>query len=293
MAINLIHVKNTLQAQGSLIENTIDKSFRGIPLLNRIRVSTVTCTGRACYWIGGSNHKDPGVVREKGSYYTGYDYQRRAYYNPIPSRYQDATPEEEAEVVKQFSDKIKVLPFRSLYAYHLPNDTDTELFPETDETLLLSELCSFVHWSLNSIREVAGGKPYELPRTRKQHESEFWESERAIRISASKSKLFLGLTSESAKINYFRKNMWGFKRPPTEAMLLGIKNEAIARKKYIEEYMKPDDPNAKMHQTGSWVNPAYPMLLCTPDGIIEGSSQCKLFETKYCHILQGADPRDF
>ncbi|KAK3908155.1 hypothetical protein KUF71_018668 [Frankliniella fusca] len=142
--------------------------------------------------------------------------------------------------------------------------------------------------------EVApDGKPYEIPRTRAQYQSPFWDSERAIRVTASKCKAFLSLTSENALIAYFRKSMWGFKKPPTAAMQLGIENEPLARNKYVEEYMSVKDPGAIMWQTGSWVSPQYPKLIFSPDGIIHGTCVTKLFETKYCSILQGADPNDF
>ncbi len=249
-----------------------------------------TCTGQKCYWIGGSNKKDPGVVRDKPAYYPKMNFDRRGHFNPLPSKYKNPSPEEQLQVVENFSKAILSLPVRPLYAYQLHQHVDNVSLPDADFAPIIAEYCSYIMWNLNTIRFSADGNSIEIPRTMDQYLSPFWHSERSIRVNASKAREFLGLTSDKAKINYLRRQMWGFKGYTSQAMCEGIENEGIAKRKYVAEFMCPD---SFLMQTGSIVNPDYPQLICSPDGIVVSESEFLLFETKYCSILNGADPKDF
>ena len=156
--------------------------------------------------------------------------------------------------------------------HHIEALLDEKLFEGDGESLSddlqkAAEECSRLMWTLNKMCE---GKtaPFEVPNTRGQSKDEEWAVARSILSTASDCKTFLGLSSDAAKINYLRRKVWRLKGGPTPAMAYGLKMEGPARLKY-ENILKGINPTFHIEETGLWKNPKYPMLACSPDGLIK------------------------
>ena len=122
-------------------------------------------------------------------------------------------------------------------------------------------------WTLNQARKNHTG-PYEIEGTRGQRENAQWLRIRSWYCGGSVSQTITGLTKESAKIAFLRKHVHRLDRDKiTPAMQTGIDNEGAARAKYTE-IMQRSEPDLEVHETGSWGNPKYPALSCSPDALV-------------------------
>jgi hypothetical protein len=129
-------------------------------------------------------------------------------------------------------------------------------------------------------------KLMEMPGTREQSASEEWYSQRFRRLTASKcknacniGKLVCNEAPEAAvrAHKFIESNVWkigntsGFQ---TYWMKYGIESEPQAVKKYEEQ------TNAKVCQTGLWVNPKFPFLACSPDGLVNDNGLVEIKSLK-------------
>lgn len=172
-------------------------------------------------------------------------------------------------------------------------DPDNE-YPDIQSDLAalpLADLCSQVMWNFNRLRRVSTKEPLHFRRTVQQHQSNFWISEKALRISASNAKQILGL--DTGRMKYLRRHIWGLDPVLTEAMKYGMREEDNGRRAYAE-MLRAARPDLTVLTCGMWVNPRYPMLSCTPDGLdvsINGIE--RLLEIKSPFTLEGTDPNNF
>ncbi len=98
-------------------------------------------------------------------------------------------------------------------------------------------------------------------KTRKQALSQLWRDERKIRLTASRFGEICKLT-EKKNISKLCDSLYGEKTFKSEATEHGIKHEKIARKK-LEEI-----EGITVQECGLYVNPNFPYLGASPDGII-------------------------
>ena len=142
---------------------------------------------------------------------------------------------------------------------------DYELSSER-EALLVKQ----VHRLLDNLTPSALG---ELPKTKGQSQSESWRSERWVRLTASTASdaLKIGkLINEGAQNAVIRANkyithhLWRLEGDlQTTWMKFGLDSEPKAITKYENQTKK------NVTSSGLWVNPKYPFLACSPDGIVE------------------------
>ena len=113
----------------------------------------------------------------------------------------------------------------------------------------------------------------EIPGTQGQSTSKQWFSEGCCRLTASKcfpafkvGELIVqaepNATSEAYKL--ISKDIWGVDVMPFQSrwMLYGLESEAKAILKFENETLH------KVRSTGLWVNPKFPFLACSPDGLV-------------------------
>ncbi|KAK3917476.1 Ubiquitin carboxyl-terminal hydrolase 8 [Frankliniella fusca] len=267
----------------------------------------VTCTGRRCYWLapGTSLERRPGVVRNKDEYYQKIQFHRQGHFDPRPSCLQNL---EDRTKVENFKQAVFKMPQKILWWYQFQVATETEQqqdqqgeeneeYPDVLATEQIAEKCSHMLWKLNQIRHYSTHEPLHFPNTQEQNRSEQWFKDRSMRATASVAKDMLGLESArstmSGKINFFRKHVWGLSRFRNKDMEYGRDSEDEARRAYSEA-IRLRDPELDVIQTGMWVNPMYPMLSCSPDGIVvDTNGFVKLLEIKCPAVLIGMDPSDF
>lgn len=242
----------------------------------------MTTTGQPCYWKRASNIRDPGLAATK-DYSQQRRIDRRNTFDFRATRFQTEGPLGQARL-KTFHGALREHLPQSLLMYHLgPLFDDPESPTEVSENMQLA--------AENAVRRMLAMKaqcegktePFELPGTRGQDTSQRWAQERASRSTASDSKTFLGLTSDRAKRNYLRRKVWQLDAFESEAMRLGKQYEDGARRKYAE-FLRSVGDDAEIQLRGTMVNPKYPQLACSPDGIISIPSYLEsdiLFEAKF------------
>ena len=113
----------------------------------------------------------------------------------------------------------------------------------------------------------------ELPGTRAQSQNENWCSERLVRLTASTAldalnigKLISnGATNAGIRLSkYISHRLWHLEGGlQTTWMNYGLESEAKATEKYKNQTKK------NVTSTGLWVNPKYPYLACSPDGLVD------------------------
>ena len=119
-----------------------------------------------------------------------------------------------------------------------------------------------------------------------------YRREKAIRCTASSCKTPLGLRKESAKIRYLRSNVWFLDKFSTWATRYGIENEPRARQAYLTK-MKEKDEDATVIECGLWINPKYPQLGCSPDGILRSPLLGRILLEIKCLTLTHINPEFF
>ncbi|XP_052131459.1 uncharacterized protein LOC113206488 [Frankliniella occidentalis] len=253
----------------------------------------VTCTGRLCYWLasGSEANRQPGIVREKGEYYNEARYYRRGHFDPRPTAIQVGVDEAK---VKYFYSLIEDYPEKILWYYQLLHSPPpAEFYPDEHLTPVFGELCSYLLWNLNNIRQMSMTQPLHFPLTQKQSESNSWFRERSVRIPASNAKQILGLSSERGRMNFLRKHVWRLDPFKNDAMERGTQLEPVARRVFARD-LKKVHPHHAVVVSGMWVNPMCPQLSCSPDGLIVDSNGIfKLLEIKCPAVLEEMDPNDY
>lgn len=234
----------------------------------------MTCTGRPCYWLKHHPGKDPGFVRDKD--YGKPNFARRVNFNPKPTKFHDVGEISEEKLLA-FKTMLEAKLPNCLWLYHLqvepPVDVTSELEDHTttptniyDELERVALLCSKALWLLNRVRKEHS-RPFEIEGTRGQRQNPNWLKKRSLYCGGAVSQTITGLSLESAKIAFLRKHVHLLDRKITKPMQYGIDHEDIARLKYLE-IMRASEPDIEVYETGSWCNPKYPSLSCSPDSLV-------------------------
>ena len=136
-----------------------------------------------------------------------------------------------------------------------------------ERSILLSQQVTIL---LNNIKP---GALYEMPDTQQQSLSEEWFRERWLRVTASKchaafkvGKLVMESLPNAAveAFKFISHSIWGIDAVHFQTfwMRYGLESELKAIQKY------ESISNVKVHTSGLWVNPTFPYLGCSPDGLV-------------------------
>lgn len=119
-----------------------------------------------------------------------------------------------------------------------------------------------------------------------QSESEMWMFHRQCRITASNCKGVVCL--KKGHTGLVKRILWT-SSPLTPVILQWRENESKAFEQYMNENL-----NFIVEKTGLWLNPAYPQLGCSPDGLIKDiqSGLEGIIEIKCPYVLKHCDPND-
>lgn len=134
-------------------------------------------------------------------------------------------------------------------------------------------------------RNLQPCKLMEIAGTQAQSANEEWYSQRFRRLTASEcknvcniGKLVCDEAPEAAvrAYNFIKSNVWRIGNTGFQSywMRYGIESEPRAIKKYEEQ------TNAKVCQTGLWVNPKFPFLACSPDGLVNDNGLVEIKSLK-------------
>lgn len=104
-------------------------------------------------------------------------------------------------------------------------------------------------------------------RTRGQHQSPTWYRLRAGRITASVIHAVSTTSIENPAITTVRRVCYPNKTASTQATQWGITHEDEARQAYIRN-TAPQHSNFRVEQCGLLINPAFPEVGASPDGVI-------------------------
>ncbi|KAK3108711.1 hypothetical protein FSP39_013948 [Pinctada imbricata] len=149
-------------------------------------------------------------------------------------------------------------------------------------TEILKTQCEQFHFNLKEVCTDKQG-PFQLDKTVGQSDSKEWMLQRKCRVTASVAKdvacIKTGHTGVLKRILYTDS-------PLTPAIIYGQKNEKKALESYIEK-----NPQYTIDSTGLWINPKYPGLGCSPDGIFNDTqSTTGLIEIKCPYVLKNVSP---
>ena len=124
----------------------------------------------------------------------------------------------------------------------------------------------------------------EIPGTEQQSRSEKWFSERWCRLTASKclSAFNVGKLVTDCQPNvaveankFIFSHIWGLESEHFQSywMRYGLESEPKAIEKY------ENTTNVKVYPSGLWVNPNFPFLGCSPDGLgsISAALSCLVY----------------
>nr|XP_054755271.1 uncharacterized protein LOC129261235 [Lytechinus pictus] len=108
---------------------------------------------------------------------------------------------------------------------------------------------------------------YVEQRTRKQAASKCWFQHRAGRITASKMKSACRTNPDQPSLSLIKSICYPGKNFQTQATTYGCEHEEKARQAYIAE-MQYTHENFSLHESGLVINPKYPHLGASPDGVV-------------------------
>ena len=223
------------------------------------------CTSKECSWNKGKKrNKDPRRL-------SGAKYPSKRKESSMPVIDFDPRPVQYRQVTSAQINRF-VINLQSLSQNSEPSMWETQL-KITYENYDLGDP-STLHQKVNILCEnLTTAHLMEIPGTEGQSNSERWFSERWCRLTASKclpayrlGKLIVE-KNPNAPVDVFKfisHNIWGIDSEPFQSfwMLYGLNSEAKAILKY------ENDTGRKVRSSGLWVNPKFPCLGCSPDGLV-------------------------
>lgn len=243
------------------------------------------CTSLLCSWnVGRKRSKDPAPAHEP-RYKKKAAPNRIINFDPRPEYFKNVKDTED-----QFQNKfITNLPSASsntVFSHLLEVDYEDYV---VDTEALQNRVSSAVEdfKSVHTCNNSTG--PFEVPDTKDQSDSPVWIQARAVRVTASIAKDVVGMSSRRAKYNFLRRHLWGLDKIKLKSMTYGKNNEDAA----FQQYVKQNTRGETVIKSGFWVNPNFPELGCSPDGLImEGSYLKGILEIKCPIILEHLSPYD-
>ena len=146
-----------------------------------------------------------------------------------------------------------------------------------------------------SLSEMVTSDPFLVPGSENQAKSLEWIRVRRLIFTASEAKKNLGLSSARAKMTFLQNHPWGIKEfAGNEATRYGTENEGTALRAYEQQFQSVEGSFSYVESTGLWINEKYPMLGCSPDGIVAiAGKSSKLVEIKCPYVMRNGDPNFF
>ncbi|XP_048730406.2 uncharacterized protein LOC125647675 [Ostrea edulis] len=233
------------------------------------------CTSKLCTWnVGRKAKRQP-----QPCYSTSYNKKLKA------DRYRNYNP---------MTTKLDETKFANEFIATLPNSGSYCMFDQileieySDYVVDIKNLNERTNYSLNLIKQDAS-EPYEVPNTDRQAESIMWHSSRNCRITASVAKEVSSVKSLRAKYNLLERILWGKKLPQLKSLKYGQENEDNAFTQYVN---LSKGNNETTRKSGFWINPEYPELGCSPDGLIYDANNnlIGVLEIKCPLVLKDKDP---
>ena len=229
-------------------------------------ITTTPCTSKECTWNKGKKRKKK-TQRLSAVKYPSKSKKRKIEvieFDPRPAKYRKVTSSHINNFVCNLhrisadQNKTTMWETQLTVTYNDYNLEDTSVLEQQVSDLManLSPAC---------LSQIDG--------TKAQNESERWYSERWPRITATtcldayragkKVKESSSNASASAK-KYISSNIWNVDgdKPQTYWMKYGLESEADA----IDKYETQTKENVST--SGLWVNPKFPFLACSPDGLL-------------------------
>jgi putative phage-type endonuclease len=139
---------------------------------------------------------------------------------------------------------------------------------KTDENMALSpktlkEKCRQVFSEMQVTKDQAHNAEYL---TRDQSQCKEWHALRTGRITASNMKAVCSASIEKPAMSTLN-SICGTSRYSNKAIMWGCRHESSALLEYSAQYKK-DHTNVKIDKCGLFINPKYPHLGASPDGLV-------------------------
>lgn len=152
------------------------------------------------------------------------------------------------------------------------------------EIAVLKQKCIMFENSLH----VLGYAPVQVV---PQQRSLDWFYQRQYRINASVCHDVATIRSLKRVNSILSDYLWFKKDVSTKAMLYGQLHEATARTAFCE-LMQETFSGFSVVETGMWVNPAFPQIACSPDGLVTNPvlDEHGLVEIKCPQVIENANP---
>ena len=243
------------------------------------------CTSITCSWnVGRKKQKNPQPAHE-------IQYSRRVApdriinYDPRPAAAKEPTSKSNNEFEKEFIRNLPVSGPNPVFGHLLQlnyEDYDVDI-ENLKECVLSAEKDIILQMSDNN-------SPFEVPGTRQQAISKEWVNARSFRVTASVAKDVLGFSSKRSQYHFLQRHLWGLGHDlQVKSVVYGKTNEDNGFQQYVRESTRSET----VTKTGFWVNPKYPQLGCSPDGLIfENDSLKGVLEIKCPAVLEKTSPVD-
>lgn len=239
---------------------------------------TPACTSVLCTWnVGRKKHRDPKPAHEQ-MYTKKAAPDRIINFDPRPQ--DERTETSEDQFATEFIKNLPLSGPSTVFSHLLEIKYD-------DYDVDIDSLKECVISAEEDMKCGVMKSAYEVPGTRDQADSPEWFQARAFRVTASVAKDVLGLSSRHSQYKFLRKHLWGFERLQVKSMLYGKQNENNA----FQQYLAENSHGEKVEKTGFWVNPKYPQLGGSPDGLISCNSKVNgVLEIKCPAVLEKIIP---
>ena len=252
----------------------------------------LSCTEKLATWNKGKKDKNPSKVHE-ATYPSKKIKSQTIKHDPRPASQQSVTQHQINGFLSHLQQSGEGGMWQTLLKIEYSN---YQLAPERKEVLL--NLSYILH---TNMRDIAEGQScaFVVDETDLQVDSDVWHSHRWRRLTASTAKEAMLLCKNLREQpdndkcgqrlrTFMRKNLWGLDRAETAYMRLGMQKEAEARQDYTKVLLEKS-PLATVKTSGLWVNPRWPQLACSPDGLVYDPSEPSsdgLLEIKVLKLLQ-------
>jgi len=232
-------------------------------------LATPTCTSKPCTWNKGKKrNKNPQRLSD-----TNYKSKvqkgdlKLIDFDPRPSIYRKVTSEHINGLVRNLQPISEEQDDLSMWEVQLQMKYN-DYPPDAEISLNLREKTKILQENLTPDDIM------EIPGTQGQSSCDGWFNERFWRLTASKclaaSKIgeLVKKAASNASVRayiFIKSHVWKLDKDNFQSswMKYGIESEAKAIMKYEEQ------TKSKVCQTGLWVNPKYPFLGCSPDGLVD------------------------
>ncbi len=250
---------------------------------------TAACTSKPCVWAQGKkNRKQPKKI-------TDTDYLSKAPRKPSKLLKFDPRPAEFRNDLMSPEDINSFVTDMQTASVGLGSCMWEQLLPlrysdyslSDDETQILKMQCAMFENSLH----ISSKTPTEIVDVQR---SDDWFHQRQFRINASKCHAIVTANSARRIGSLVNEQLWSSKHITTQAMMYGQEHEHNARCAFVTE-MQKSSPGLVVTETGMWVNPEYPNIACSPDGIVhdpnvEQGDMTGLIEIKCPKVLENVHP---